>query len=708
MRPRHLTSTRLALPLLIVAGIVGTCTPAQANVRNPFIETITPQPTIYGGRSFFLEQSTGDIYIVAVSQNTFRVPNTHAVYRIDSSGRPVNFSALGTDALEGANTPQGEFSFVGHEFEVAVDESAGPAKGDIYVTDPGHGVVDVFDQTGAYIGQLTGTSTETYAEPCGVAVDSFGDVYVTDNKGFVDRYAPAANPVVNGDYVSQIAVPYPCQIALDSSNGYIYVQESQPKPGGHFGGPLSKYDLSGNPLGALVAGQAHGVAVDQATGKVYSGVRELNQGSVEEFDQSGNLLNTVTTGPPGSETAVAVERATGDIFVGEFIEQPTPLQTSIRVFGPDIVTPTVVTGESTNVSSTGAKLCGTIDPESNTLPASYYFQYGYSPGLGSEQPVSPGIGVGTGTSPVTVCVEVVGLEPSALIYYQLVGVDADGTSVGQLRSVETEPAAPALDSVSEFAVTSTSAIIDANVNPNNEKTTYRFEYGTSTAYGSSVPALEGVAGSGFGDVGVGQQIMGLQPGTTYHFRVVARNAAGTAEGLDQTFTTRPVLPPLVKTEPASAVSQRTAVLSGSVNPQGVTTSYEFDIGTDTTYGSRVFGDAGDAAEPELVTLDLHGLAPGTLYHYRLAATSSYGTVYGADETFVTPGFPTAALMSPGASPLVPIPVFSPPSRAGATTIGAPPAKAKKKKTRKRKQHGRGRSRKATRAGSPHDNNRRSR
>jgi hypothetical protein len=77
----------------------------------------------------------------------------------------------------------------------------------------------------------------------------------------------------------------------------------------------------------------------------------------------------------------------------------------------------------------------------------------------------------------------------------------------------------------------------ASVNPNGSPTTYQYEYGTTTSYGSKAPASPKSIGSGASAVEVSEKIEGLAPETTYHFRLVATNAKGTVEGEDQTFTT---------------------------------------------------------------------------------------------------------------------------------------------------------------------------
>jgi hypothetical protein len=82
----------------------------------------------------------------------------------------------------------------------------------------------------------------------------------------------------------------------------------------------------------------------------------------------------------------------------------------------------------------------------------------------------------------------------------------------------------------------TKATLNGTVTPNGSATTYQFEYGTTTAYGSKVPATPKSIGSA-SPVEVNEKIEGLLAKTTYHFRVVATNAKGTTLGNDQTFTT---------------------------------------------------------------------------------------------------------------------------------------------------------------------------
>jgi hypothetical protein len=95
---------------------------------------------------------------------------------------------------------------------------------------------------------------------------------------------------------------------------------------------------------------------------------------------------------------------------------------------------------------------------------------------------------------------------------------------------------PAATTGAASAVTATTATLNGTVFANKESTTYRFEYGTTTAYGSQSPAG---TSDGNADKAVSADITGLAPSTTYHFRLVATNASGTSTGADAQLTTAP-------------------------------------------------------------------------------------------------------------------------------------------------------------------------
>ena len=143
------------------------------------------------------------------------------------------------------------------------------------------------------------------------------------------------------------------------------------------------------------------------------------------------------------------------------------------------------------------------------------------------------------------------------------------------------------------SIGTSTATLNADVNANGAATTYRFQWGTTTAYGFS--SAVGSAGAGTKPVAERAKISGLDSGTTYHYRVIANSALGQAVSPDATFTTGGSAPssPRVQSLRASGIAPTSAVLKADVNPDGDSTTYEFEWGTTTAYGSvSIAGSAG--------------------------------------------------------------------------------------------------------------------
>ena len=96
---------------------------------------------------------------------------------------------------------------------------------------------------------------------------------------------------------------------------------------------------------------------------------------------------------------------------------------------------------------------------------------------------------------------------------------------------------PAVTTNAATSATATSATLNGSVNRDGQATTYQFEYGTTTRYGSSVPSPAEPAGDGTSAGSESAYLTGLRQGTTYHYRIKATNATGSAYGSDQMFTT---------------------------------------------------------------------------------------------------------------------------------------------------------------------------
>jgi len=94
--------------------------------------------------------------------------------------------------------------------------------------------------------------------------------------------------------------------------------------------------------------------------------------------------------------------------------------------------------------------------------------------------------------------------------------------------------------------------------------------------------------------------------------------------------------PSASTSLASAATDSTATLNGTVNPDGVATTYSFQYGTSSSYGSQTASQsAGSGTTAQTVSATLSGLSPGATYHFRLVATSAAGTSNGSDHAFTT-------------------------------------------------------------------------
>ena len=182
-------------------------------------------------------------------------------------------------------------------------------------------------------------------------------------------------------------------------------------------------------------------------------------------------------------------------------------------------------------------------------------------------------------------------------------------------------------------IASFSATLNGSVNPGGLPTTVYFEYGTTTSYGHTTASH---SYNGNTTQTVSASISGLSASTTYHFRIVSTNSAGTRHGSDRTFTTlSPTGPPVVITNPATLIASFSATLNGSVDPHGLATIVRFEYGTTTSYGLTTAPQSKTGNTYQNVAAGISSLSANTVYHYRIVATNSAGTVHGADRTFTT-------------------------------------------------------------------------
>jgi phosphodiesterase/alkaline phosphatase D-like protein len=294
--------------------------------------------------------------------------------------------------------------------------------------------------------------------------------------------------------------------------------------------------------------------------------------------------------------------------------------------------PNATTGPSTAVGSSSATVTGSVNPGGQST--TWYVEYGKSISYGSK---TASASAGSGSSTTSVSADLSGLDGGTTYHYRIVATNGTGTDRGA-DAVFTTTVPPVATTGSASSIGPTSATLNGTVDPNGRDTTYYFEYGTSSSYGTRTSSKS--AGSSTSPQSESASITGLQAGRTYHFRLVASSDAGTSTGKDATFVTSGA--PSVETGATSAVTPTSATLTGLVTPNGLSTTWWFEYGTTTGYGSKTGSHgAGSGSAETKVSLTVKGLKVGTTYHYRLVAQNASGKTAGGDHTFSTVGAPAS-------------------------------------------------------------------
>jgi hypothetical protein len=587
----------------------------------------------------------GDVYVVDAGNNRVERLSADGAFigEFDGSGSHVGEAMA---APTGQIAPPASLPEHGTVYNIAVDDDpASVSAGDVYVVDPGHNVIDKFSATGEYISQLTGFSSAVY----GVAVDRSGDVWVaeedTEVREFDDSLAnqPLAGPL-----------PFEFRrnpgIAVDSQDN-VYLVRGNPF--------VAKFNSTGGLLAEEVTSCVctTGLAMDESTDNLY-----VDQGtSVAEYGPFGEpftrpIESFAEGGQLGDGSGIALNAATGSVYVADTANN------DIDIFSV-VTLPDVVTGEATDVQPRSATLSGTVNPDG--VAARYYFEYGTSPSLGSFSPSLPGGDAGAGAEPEEVSRALSPLIPNTTYYYRLVAANKDGHTPGALSEFHTPPGPPLVSTGSVTSVSPLDATVAGTVNAGSLQTTYRYEYGPTTAYGHTTPTSS--AGAEDNDVVSYATLSDLSAGTLYHYRLVAVNDVGTSYGEDSTLTTPAAAGPTVATGAVSDVGIATATISATIDTQGLPTNYGFQLGAAAgSYGATTgSANVGPGLGEVAVSLALQNLQPGTTYHYRVIAENLYGTSTGADQAFTTPAV-LSSLSQPPAAPLIATPALAFPAQTGAS------------------------------------------
>ncbi|HEY4829955.1 MAG TPA: hypothetical protein VIH85_24545 [Solirubrobacteraceae bacterium] len=472
---------------------------------------------------------------------------------------------------------------------IAVDPTDGTVFATATDSSTGAQVIDTFNgTTGAFVSELDGSSSPETAFSCPTALAvGGGDLFVLDPcTNRVDQYSTAG---VFGQIVDDGSRGAPVALSADPTTGEPFVGEA-----GALGLQVTQFSAAGAARGQSfgppnIAGLS-GLAVDHSTGTVYT----------------------------ADNAAGAIERFTT-------FEGPT-----VQTTGADSITPS------------SATLNGTINPQG--VSSTYHFEYGLDTSYGSQTAESDPL---SGSTDVPATATASGLLAHRTYHYRIVGTNASGSITGQDETFTTAPAPPTLDGQPAFAssIMTSSATLNATLDPNGSETTYHFEFGTEGPCASnpcsSTPDSD--AGEGSEDQPVSAALSGLQPDTTYHYRLIAENGTGgVRDGAEGTFSTAPA-----GAASASPVSVFAAELHATINSHGAPTSYHFEYGTTTEYGaSTPETDAGSAEADQLVSQPTARLTPATTYHVRVVATTGGQTITGEDGTFTTGAMPLPVALEP--------------------------------------------------------------
>ncbi len=301
--------------------------------------------------------------------------------------------------------------------------------------------------------------------------------------------------------------------------------------------------------------------------------------------------------------------------------------------------PTVVTGSGSSVTQTTATLKATVNPNSGEI-GNCYFEYGENVSYGYTAPctASPG----SGDSPVAVSASVTGLIKNTTYHFRIVATNTGGTSAGADQTFETAPGRPTVIAGEPSAIGQTSAVLNAEVNPNGGVVTqcyFHYERLTSEPEVIITPCV-GLPLSGKSPVKVSALAEGLSASTRYDFSLEVINSFGEdafGEG-GMPFETLPG--PEVVTGAASLVTQTSATLNATVNPNGgEVSSCEFEYGTSEAYGSKSIpceSQPGAGKNVVSVSAKLEGLSTNTKYFFRIVATNPGGTSKDTlGQTFTT-------------------------------------------------------------------------
>jgi hypothetical protein len=325
-------------------------------------------------------------------------------------------------------------------------------------------------------------------------------------------------------------------------------------------------------------------------------------------------------------------RADGGAAIGVIYSQD-------MTFATTPVPPSIDIVSIESVQSTSATLNGDLGSLGTSSSVEVYFEYGPTTSYGNATEPQTMTDVGSFSATIT------GLSSNTSYHFRAV---ADGGAAGITysgdRIFNTTPVTVFVEVLQASPVQANSATLNGNLTSLGIASSVDvcFEYGPTANYGRSTQTQSMVNTGAFSAT-----ITGLEPNTTYHFRIKADGgSAGIAYSEDATFTTAAVLP-AVEASAATSVQTGSATLNGNLISLGTESSVRvhFEYGTTTSYGNET--QAQLLAGQGEFSAALTGLTPYTIYHFRAVAdVGAAAPIYSQDMTFTTASIaPSVAISS---------------------------------------------------------------
>jgi len=486
--------------------------------------------------------------------------------------------------------------------------------------------------------------------PTGVAVDQASQrIYVAElSKGLIPRLLPGEIEQLSATGVPTSNSPFTTggqdffsAVAVDPTTEGVYAYQSEAStPLGQKGTPkLSPFSSSGV-LGTSFSpadSGAEALAVD-SSGRIF--FPNTAAGSVQIFSSSGAVEGTISCAgcPAGGfeePTAVAFDSAGKLYVVDRGGDRVVKLAPSGGTF----------TYESTLQSGAGAVAVAVDTSDDDVfvgdLVGSKYHVVAYDSAGTEFDDFAAGL---VSTSLVESATGQLAVNATTHRVYLS---DPGGGQLWIFKRIASIPA-PTVSIASASPVGQVEATLRATVNPKGHVlTNCHFEYtnhadfqANGYANAKSVPCPPVLGGPENTPISVVAK--GLSTSTSYDFRILIASHGGSAEDGDQAFETLPPLPPEATTGAASAITQTTATLAGTVNPRGgpisnchfeYTSEAAFQASGFTGAVSKICSPTPSGTTGVAVSAKITGLTVGGSYRFRVVATNNSGTTNAVEKTF---------------------------------------------------------------------------